>query len=331
MNSDLFYHIDSNDFEEILREGDVSVSAQENKISSAIRTSKGNVRFTEESVRSDLSVFEAHYNLNENIQFTGKGDGPLLEMQFNLSAEHIFYKNCFSCPEAACPMSGNLVYDAENNNTQIRFAKDVVYKTFDIHLPAGFLKEYAGENRLLDLFLERMQKGESAFLSDRRISVNPKIIHAIEDIKNCVYSGLTRRIYLESKILELLALGMDSLENQPPAIRLTDYEKRRVLETTQIIREHIASPYTIADLAQKVGVNQTKLKQGFKSLTGKTIFGYLQEIRMEQAKKYLLDTNLSIQEISHLSGYLNLSNFSAAFKKTFGFPPSSLRRGPESV
>lgn len=329
MNSDLFYHIDSNDFEEILNEGEVSASAQENKITSAIRTSKGNVGFAEESIRKGLMVFEAQYHLNRNILYTGKWDGPLLEMQFNLSREDIFYKNCLSCPEKACPMSGNLIYDPENNSTQIRFAKDVAYKTFDIHLPLSFLKEYAGEHKLLDLFLGQMQKGQSGFLSDRRIMANPKIIHAIMDIKNCVYSGLTRKIYLESKILELIALGIDSLENRPADIKLTDYEKKRILETAQIIREHIASPYTISALAKIAGLNETKLKQGFKLLMGTTIFGYLQEIRMEQAKKYLLDTDLSIQEISHMSGYMNLSNFSAAFKKTFGFSPSSLRKNPE--
>ena len=321
------YNIKADDLLDLFNHGTHQISVNEKKVSTAVQTIKGNTQFNEEFVRNDLLIFEAQYNLNENIRYTGRGDEPLLEMQFNLSTEDIFYKNCFSCTEIVCPMSGNLIYDADNENAQIRLAKDVIYNTFDIHLPISFLNEYAGENKLLDHFLEQIQKGRSGFLSDNRILVNPKILSTINDMKSCVYSGLTRRIYLESKILELVALSIDSIENNTSQFKLTPYEKRRILETAQTIREHIAQPYTIVDLANMAGINQTKLKQGFKELMGNTIFGYLQGIRMEQAKRYLLDTDLPIQEISNLSGYTSLSNFSLAFKKVFGTSPSSLRKG----
>ena len=321
------YSIEANDLEDLFNHGTHQISVNENKISSSVQTAKGNTQFNEEFVRDDLFIFESQYRLNQDIQYTGRGDGPLLEMQFNLSTEDIFYKNCFSCSEIVCPMSGNLVYDADNESAQIRLAKDVTYNTFDIHLPISFLSEYAGENKLLDHFIEQIQKERSTFLSDNRVLVNSKILCTINDLKNCVYSGLTRRIYLESKILELIALSIDSVENNTSQFKLTAYERRRILETAQTIREHIAQPYTIVDLSNMAGINQTKLKQGFKELMGDTIFGYLQGIRMEQAKKYLLDTDLPIQEISNLSGYTSLSNFSLAFKKVFGTSPSSLRKG----
>lgn len=321
------YNIETNDLEDLFNHGTHQISVNENKILTSVQTAKGNTQFKEEFVRNDLLIFESKYHLNQNIRYTGRGDEPLLEMQFNLSTEDIFYKNCFSCSEIVCPMSGNLVYDAENGNAQIGLIKDVTYNTFDIHLPVSFLNEYAGENKLLDHFLEQIQKGRSTFLSDNRVLVNPKIFSTINDMKNCLYSGLTRRIYLESKILELVALSIDSIENNTSKFKLTAYERGRILETAQTIRQHIAQPYTIVDLANMAGINQTKLKQGFKELMGNTIFGYLQEIRMEQAKRYLLDTDLPIQEISNLSGYTSLSNFSIAFKKVFGTPPSSLRKG----
>ena len=320
------YHIDINDWEELLSRGKDRAWIEGDKVSRAIQTSIGKALFINEPIRNELSVFESHYKLTENIQFTGRGNEPLLELQFNLSPEDIFYKNNFSSAETVPPMSGNLIYDAENTNAKIKFAKEISYHTFDVHLPANMLMEYAGENKCLDRLLEHIRRGHSQSLSSHPIRISPLMISIINDIKNCAYSGLVRKIYQESKILELLALSIDYLENQPLALKLTAYEKKRILEVAQLIRENVACPYTIVDLANLAGINQTKLKQGFKQLTGSTIFGYLQEIRMKQAKRYLLDTNLSIQEISNMSGYSNLSNFSLAFKKVFGVSPSILRK-----
>ena len=56
------------------------------------------------------------------------------------------------------------------------------------------------------------------------------------------------------------------------------------------------------------------------------MFGYIHHLRMEQAFRFLLDTEKNISEIAYDVGYANLSAFSAAFKKDFGISPSSVRK-----
>jgi AraC-like DNA-binding protein len=75
-----------------------------------------------------------------------------------------------------------------------------------------------------------------------------------------------------------------------------------------------------------VGINDFKLKNGFKQLYGNTVFGLLFEERMQQAKVMLVDPEISIKELSMTVGYKNLSNFTSAFKKRFGYPPSFERK-----
>jgi len=320
------FKIDAADLSDMFAVGSSSITVSEDGADKAFHFSKGNISFKEGTLRKDLILVEGFYHLDDNMLLTGRGDSPLLEMQFNLSSAPIFYKNDLNKSEWVSPMSGNIMFDAENDEAKIGFKKDVQYHTFDVHLPFSLLMRYEGESRAIDHFLHAINKGKSMLFSDHPIPVNPKILSVIDDIKHCPYTGITRKIYLDAKVHELLALIYDRLANQQEAITLSSYDKERIYHAEQLIRKNINQPHTIFDLSNMVGINQTKLKQGFKAIFGATIFAYLQEIRMNKAKQYLLESDLSIQEISLLSGYNNLSNFSAAFKRTFGYPPTKLRK-----
>nr|WP_235926987.1 helix-turn-helix transcriptional regulator [Gloeocapsopsis dulcis] len=85
-------------------------------------------------------------------------------------------------------------------------------------------------------------------------------------------------------------------------------------------------PPALLDLAKLVGLNDFKLKQGFRHLFGTTVFGYLQTCRMEQAQQLLSDRSLSIAEIAQRVGYASASQFCHAFKRYAGMKPSDYRR-----
>ncbi|MDH6601843.1 AraC-like DNA-binding protein [Myroides gitamensis] len=199
------------------------------------------------------------------------------------------------------------------------------YETFDIHLPLSMINQYAGEHRQLDYFLNQITLAKSAGLTENCISITPSLYHAIQQIKQCSFEGLTRKIYLESKIYEILAYCFEE-QIATQTVKLTTRDIESIHFVAHIIQSNIGHPLTIEEISKKVGINQTKLKLGFKQLYGTTIFGYLQELRMNQAQKYLLNTADSIEEISIKCGYINTSNFSNAFKKHFGYAPSRCRQ-----
>jgi len=290
-------------------------------------TPKGEIVFEEIQVSHALTILQGQYQWNDDIALHGKGDTALLEMHFNLSADSIYYRNKVAASDRVAPMSGNITYlAADDNVANIGFQNNILYNTFDIHLPLTMLTPYEGESQRLDAFLQNIHNNRSTSLSKEAIKVNAKMFSVIQDIRNCTYEGLTRRIYLESKTYELLALCYDNSDNLGAEHKLSPQDLERLHFAAQTIRENLDNPFTIIDLARKAGINQTKLKQGFKSVFGDTVFGYLQQVRMEQARQYLLDTNLSIQEISTLSGYQSVSNFSSAFKKKFRYSPNTLRK-----
>jgi AraC-like DNA-binding protein len=81
----------------------------------------------------------------------------------------------------------------------------------------------------------------------------------------------------------------------------------------------------LRELSRLVGLNQFKLKKGFKALFGCSVFGHLHARRMEEAKRLLLERNTPIGEVARYCGYQYVQHFSTAFRKKYGVTPGSLR------
>lgn len=290
-----------------------------------LASAKGSIQYREQFLRQHMTIQEGTYQMQDDVKIAGKGNGDLLEIQFNLSDIGIYYRDSANKDQIAPARSGNIVYlSGDDNKASILFEKNVTYQTFDLHLPLSFLDHYAGESRLMDNFLSLVHHNISTKLAADKIGISPALYNAIQDARNCNFEGLTKRIYLESKAYEIVALLYEHTSNKKE-IALSKQDQEAIHKAAALIRDNIEQPFTILELSRMVGINQTKLKSGFKTMFNNTVFGYLQDIRMHQAKRYLLDTKLPIQEIALLLGYQNTSNFSIAFKKTHGYSPGKLR------
>ena len=106
----------------------------------------------------------------------------------------------------------------------------------------------------------------------------------------------------------------------------TRQEERTIYGITRYIQEHLAEEVSLSVLAEEFHLNSQYISQLFKSEIGVGFLAYLTNIRMEQAKKLLLTTGLSIAEVSERSGYGDYRVFTKVFKKTEGITPSQYRR-----
>lgn len=78
-------------------------------------------------------------------------------------------------------------------------------------------------------------------------------------------------------------------------------------------------------LAESVGTNTRRLNDAFRTCTGKTVFEYLREERMHEAKRLLLNTEMDVQDIAQELGFSTGANFATAFKERFGYSPTQYR------
>ncbi|WP_053058446.1 AraC family transcriptional regulator [Pedobacter sp. BMA] len=153
----------------------------------------------------------------------------------------------------------------------------------------------------------------------------PLEVHALlQQMSNYAYTGRAERIYLESKIMSLLLLPAKPKDVQVTGIKEDDVKK--ILLARKIVEDNLQKPFSLIELSRKAGINDFKLKKGFKALTGFTVFGYLYKLRMEKARFYLQQERRQVNEVSFLVGYKNPQHFIAAFKRHFNLLPGSLNK-----
>lgn len=114
---------------------------------------------------------------------------------------------------------------------------------------------------------------------------------------------------------------------------ITEIEEDKHEKMVERIKERIDSDVysvvSVEQIARELNVSPSHAKNVFKTLTGITIFDYLFDRRMKEAK-YLLDkTDMHIYEIAENLGYSSQAYFSIAFRKQFGIKPNDYRKSRE--
>ncbi len=99
-----------------------------------------------------------------------------------------------------------------------------------------------------------------------------------------------------------------------------------VAKTQYWINNHLDINVDQVRLAEKMGVSQRTLIRRFKSELGVTPLTYLQNVRIETAKKLLENSTTSLAQVVHKVGYSDISSFTKLFKQRVGLSPIGFRR-----
>jgi DNA-binding response OmpR family regulator len=98
-----------------------------------------------------------------------------------------------------------------------------------------------------------------------------------------------------------------------------------LLHARQILRERLADPPSLTELARLVGTNQPRLSKSFLALFGTTAYGFVRETRLRRARELLAGTQLPVKTIALQIGYRGSSDLTRAIKSRYGVTPTVLR------
>ena len=154
--------------------------------------------------------------------------------------------------------------------------------------------------------------------------INPAMSVVLSQILETKVHESIQALYFKGKVYELLSLffnksGDANVEQCP---FLVDEENvRKIRKAKEIILNKMTEPPTLQELSAEIGLNIKKLKEGFKQIYGDTVYGYLLDYKMNEARSMLNSKQYNINEISLKLGYSTSSHFITAFKKKFGTTP----------
>ena len=106
-----------------------------------------------------------------------------------------------------------------------------------------------------------------------------------------------------------------------------DYEnKQKIRQAVQYIQENYRSPLNMAVVSNHVSMNYSLFSLLFKQYTGTNFVNYLQNLRLEEAKRLLAETDWRVGEIGRRSGFTDEKHFLKVFKNSTGLSPSEYRK-----
>lgn len=152
-------------------------------------------------------------------------------------------------------------------------------------------------------------------------------------IHSCVDSfdrrDIAYQLHLKALIFELLyqlfafhcAMREAEQRNLP-----TSVSRERVNAVLEYVDTHYAERIQLNDLVEIVHINKYYICKIFQQYTGKTVFNYVNEVRIRKAEELLLTTNRTVTDIAYATGFLDINYFSRIFKQIMGITPTELRK-----
>ena len=163
---------------------------------------------------------------------------------------------------------------------------------------------------------------DKKYYKDGKIS--PSMAITLNQIVNYNLNSSIKNLYFKGKAYELLSLYFNrsedaNIEHCPFLVDETNVIKIR--KAKDIIIARMAEPPSLQELADEIGLNLKKLKEGFKQIYGDSVFSFLFDYKMEVARKLLESGEHNVNEVGLKVGYSTSSHFIAAFKKKYGTTP----------
>ena len=176
------------------------------------------------------------------------------------------------------------------------------------------------------------ESGYIPFLSDENSNrkfyddteIKPTVAIVLQQIINSNINSSIRDLYLKGKVYELLSLHFQQEENpegEHCPFLVDEQNVLKIRKAKEIIISRMAEPPTLQELSNEIGLNLKKLKEGFKQIYGDTVYSFLFDYKMEQARRLLESNQYNVNEVGVKVGYSTSSHFIAAFKKKFGTTP----------
>jgi AraC family transcriptional activator of pyochelin receptor len=228
------------------------------------------------------------------------------------------------CDQSYRSLDGFLLASREEVETTHAIAETMAHQIVYVHLPNPAIED-----------LHRSYPGSEALT--RRLGSDPKLqswkprrlaLILAQQIARCPYTGPLRRLYLEGKALEFLAVIYAGATGDHtwngPGEAMSGSNRERLIEVRDILVAEFRSPPTLDELARRAGLCTSRLTAGFRRMFQMSITEFVQEQRLNAAFAALAEGTMSVSQVAYSVGYTP-AHLSTLFRRKFGIPPSAVR------
>lgn len=223
----------------------------------------------------------------------------------------------FDASKGPCAVVVNLAKPANFRRTLIE--NNQVTK-LNISIQPNWIKERISEECPISHFIASHKTSHPIKLNQNMLDLTTSLIasHTPQNVND--------RLKLECLAHQLIADVFEQLADMPKPekspVLAKDYTK--IEDIVSYIETHLDQDLNLEQLASTFSMSVSNLQRRFKQALNLTIKGYIRYRRLEIAKQHLERGLIGITEAAYEAGYHHPSNFTNAFKRTFGVPPHAI-------
>lgn len=194
---------------------------------------------------------------------------------------------------------------------------------------------------LLDVYMPRADGFAACRLlkTDERTRDIPVIFLTAANDKEAKLKGFSlgavdfiSKPYIADEVLARVGVHVDLAhrvrhvsQNESVASDSLSADEVMVNAAKRLLLENLAEPMSMADLVDQLATGERRLNELFREHAGMTVFVWLREERLREARRLLAVTTLDIATIAEQLGYNSQSHFANAFKENAGVSPREYR------
>ncbi|MEO8582873.1 MAG: AraC family transcriptional regulator [Flavitalea sp.] len=203
------------------------------------------------------------------------------------------------------------------------------YRLLHFSLSPPLLSELAKDYPVIRTLINKLDTSEVNGTKELEVPFTLRTWGLLHDVLHYRPSRGHLHTFIQSKIFELMLEYTKALEQPEKISRAFNAEMKsvadRLLQVKVLIDEHEGKPFRIEFLARKSALNSKQLKEAFHKMFQTTIGKYQLQQRMIRAGELLVETSLSVDEISEKVGYDDRSSFTRKFKTLYKVTPLRYR------
>lgn len=255
---------------------------------------------------------------------------------YNMSYRHyhdayeIYYllqgeRNYFIKDRTYTVAKGNLVFISINDLH--RTLDSEKNKIFYERILINFKKEF-----LYDILTPEIKKQISALLNLRSgiIAMDFEETSLIEDLlfkmlKEEKNKSINSEIYIKTLLLQLLIL-LNRCSSKYDNNYEMEQKNENIFKIIRYLNVNYTNKISLQILSELFFISESHLSRSFKKVTGFNIMTYINVLRVKEAQKMLLNSNLNITEIAYTIGYDSITHFERVFKSFTSVSPLKYRK-----
>ncbi|MCH8545823.1 MAG: AraC family transcriptional regulator [Cryomorphaceae bacterium] len=277
----------------------------------------GNVLTFDEEGQIKMSLYAKHDEAAEIIKINARK----MDVHFFFCLhDEAFFSFSPQYAKTLAPGKSFLIYDP-SRDVPIGLSGEGDCKVIHLQTTIDYLHELFVSDAPEMAFLS-MESRDRKYYEERDIPAN--LFAPLQQLYSTRLSAQAQRLFLKGKLYEILACYFsfeNSVDTESCPFLKDEDSVKRVKKAKEILINAYTNPPSLNELSRMVGLNELKLKTGFKEVYGNTVYGFVLDYKLETARAMLESRQHKINEIAFHIGYSNPSHFISAFKKKYGITP----------